>query len=141
MVPDSQANSENQQLQGYREHVSLYDFPYFVRKCGWRDGSAARAVYVKAAGLSGWPKDGNSWAASQVGSVLAHRLQLPGPPHPSLRLCAPQQCHRSLLCLLSALASGSGSVLLAAAEAERGERKQDKVRPGSALCLFRLVGN
>lgn len=142
---------QTQRTNSYKDigssgNTCLYDFPYFVRKCGWRDGSAARAVYVKAVRLSRRLEEGNSRATSQVGSVLGHRLQLPGPTHPSLRLCVSKAVSPK-----SPLSPVCACLWLRFCSSSSGSRKRRKtgrersglvqVRPGPALCLFHLVSD
>ena len=133
-------NSKNQKLKGYqviREYVSLHEFLYFIRKCSWRVESAARPMYIKAVGLSGWIEEGNSWATSQVGRVLSHMLQLLEPTHPSIWLrvsqtlspkspLSPSVC--SCLWLWFCSSSGNGS---------RKRRKTSRIRSGLVQhCVF-----
>ena len=107
---------------GSSGNTCLYDFPYFVTKCGWRDGPAAEPCVLRLWDRQGGvkratPGQRHRWAVSLPAGC---GFQGPHAPPAALRVPSSVTGVSSVPCLRLPL---SGSVLLAAAEAERGERQ------------------
>lgn len=92
----SDTSCKKQKLKGnglLREHISLYDFPCFVRKCRWRERQVTRATSAKLCDCQGVLKGTIPRQPHRLAASSLTCCSFCGPRGP----VDPKQHHQSLL--------------------------------------------